>query len=197
MSKPDLEQRIHALERQLQESRLENQRIKSDARFRLPKLLIATLAVVVVLGLVGWAIQRLLSTQDPVPVSIRRGAHFDIYIPRQNKLPSGFTFDKSSIGLEDQGQAVVYAISTPSGSRLVVSNQQKPSAAALSLFYKNQMPLTIPVTTPVGVAALGSLNNETVVSLPTNTNTWILMTAPLNFSQRQIQKMLQTLERAQ
>jgi len=58
------------------------------------------------------------------------------------------------------------------------------------------MPLHTTLNTNVGVATIGALNNQSVVSLPTNTNAWLLITAPGNTNQDNLKTIIKSLELA-
>lgn len=126
-----------------------------------------------------------------IPQTIRQQVPFNLYIPDPSKLPLGYTLNIQSFSYGND--ALLYKIGYGENQNLIVTVQQKPSDAAIKQFYKVHMPLTIPIQTNVGDAALGVLNNETVVSLPTNTNAWLLMTAPFNANQSQVKRVIQTM----
>jgi hypothetical protein len=109
----------------------------------------------------------------------------------QNDLPSGYVFNVQAIS--SSNQTVLYTVGYGHNQKLIFTEQDRPSDIAIKGFYSVHMPLYIPVDTSVGTAALGELNHETVISLPTNTNTWILMTAPLNADQSQLKKVVRSL----
>ena len=128
---------------------------------------------------------------DPVPTSVRRSVSFNIYYPVQSRLPAGYILNTSSF--TSNKLAVVYEVSAPNQQKLVFSLQQKPSTTDLQVFNSKYLPLHLTVTTGVGVAAIGVLNQKTLVSLPTNSNAWILITAPINTNQDQLSQVLNAL----
>jgi hypothetical protein len=128
---------------------------------------------------------------DPVPTNIRRVTAFNIYYPNQIELPADYRLDTNSFS--SNSQAVEYTVSHGISQHLIFTVQAKPSEADIQGFYHNHLPLTIPIKTSVGNAALGILNNETVISLPTNTNSWILMTAPTNIQQTQLKQVIRAM----
>ena len=134
-------------------------------------------------------------TYDPVPLNVRTAVPFNIYVPDPAKLPAGYSLDTQSFSTGND--AVVYKIHGLNGQAIIVTVQQKPSNDAIQAFYKAHMPLSIPISTNVGSAALGALNSETVVSLPTSTNAWLLMTAPSDVNQAQLKQVTQAMMLAQ
>jgi len=156
------------------------------------RLAIPLIVIIIVFLLISvFHMHRSVKTFDPVPGNIRRQVNFNIYYPNPNKLPTGYKLNLNSF--QSSNQIVLYTVSYGNGNRLIFTIQQKPSDSSLKTFYKVHLPLTIPIQTSVGDAALGALNNETVVSLPTNTNAWILMTAPLNANQSQLKQVIKSM----
>lgn len=132
---------------------------------------------------------------DPVPLAIRQRVSFKVYFPEPANLPPGYTLDTRSFAIVSN--VILYTVTSNNNQHLFFSVQPKPSASALQNFYKSHMPLTISVSTSVGTAAIGVLNNETVGSLPTNTDAWVIVTAPLNMNQNQFKRILQSMTLAQ
>jgi hypothetical protein len=118
-------------------------------------------------------------TKSPVPKNISKSVNFPIYYPDQKKLPSGYTLSKSSFKSPQPG-AVLYSVQYDNGKKLVFSVQQKPSDSDLAAFVKNYIPIHRQVLTLVGTATVGAIGPQTVVSLPTDSNTWIIVTGPAN-----------------
>ena len=134
---------------------------------------------------------NIVSTYNPVPASIRESANFNVYYPNPNQLPLGYVLDTTSF--ESNNQAVLYTVSFGNNQHLIFTVQKKPSTSEIQGFYRVHLPLTISFKTNVGTAQIGVINNESIVSLPTNTNAWILMTAPLNANQAAIKQVLQSM----
>jgi hypothetical protein len=160
-----------------------------EARKRLqPYYLYGAIVLCLIIGgILVWNTNHVTSL---VPPSVSHQVHFDIYYPDPTRLPSGYSLDAQSFTANHT--TVLYKIHH-GDQELIVTLQQKPSTLAIQTFYHVHMPLTITVPTKVGTASLGVLNNETVVSLPTNTNTWLLMTAPLNADEAQIRRVIQAM----
>lgn len=157
-------------------------------------------AIIIVVGgslIAIWAIHAAPNNKvsDPVPSDISHKIAFNIYFPDQAKLPAGYTLDTSSFSITKH--ILIYTVSFGNNQQLFFSVQPKPSANAIQSFYKTRMPITISVATDIGTAAIGVLNNETVGSLPTNTNAWVLVTAPLQVNQSQFKQVLRAMTLAQ
>lgn len=148
------------------------------------------LMIILQLALLGHK-GSVIATPDPIPLSIRQSAGFSLYYPDPTKLPAGYSLDKNSISLSQQ--AVLLIVTNAKQQRIIMTIQKKPSDAAIQTFYRVHMPLTLPISTDIGPAAQGDLNNETVVSLPTSADAWILATAPLNVNQQQMAQVMKSL----
>ncbi len=126
--------------------------------------------------------------ESPIPLSIRNKVPFNVYYPISSKLPKGYYFDAKSLSATNI--TVVFDVKTSSDQSLIFSEQAKPSASALQIFYSRYMPLHFNFKTSVGNAGIGVINNRTVASLPTNTNTWILLSAPSSINQTRLRQTL-------
>ncbi len=107
-----------------------------------------------------------------------------LYCVDEQQLPAGLT---GSSGSASYGKgAVVYALRD--GTKTVsISLQKMPSKNELANFVQNLIPLHLEVETSVGKAYFGVNNNKTLVSLPVrNSPTWILMTAPEEYSPERV-----------
>jgi hypothetical protein len=154
-----------------------------------------SVVIVALVALAGAGLSLTHHPYDPVPKNIRNAVKFNMYFPNPAQLPAGYNLDINSFS--KSSQAVLYTVSYGSNSHLIFTVQRKPSSADIQGFYKNHLPLTIPIQTHVGTAALGVLQNETVISLPTNTNSWIIMTAPLNANQNTLKQVMKAITLAQ
>ena len=149
------------------------------------------LGLALVAALIWGALQFWQIVSNPVPASIRRAAGFNIYYPLSSKLPAGYKLDSSSFKSSDS--AVLYRISG-GGGQLVVSEQKKPGDDQIALFYKNYMPLHNDVQLSIGKAAIGVIGQQTVVSIPTDNDSWILITAPRDINQDTLKTILNSLK---
>lgn len=137
---------------------------------------------------------RPAAAPNPVPAVVRAGVPFPVYYPAAGKLPAGYTLDASSFSAGNQ--AVVYRVSYGAGKQITFSVQQKPSASDIQSFYKTHLPLHNDVATSVGTAAVGVLNNQVFVSLPTHDDSaWLLATAPLDIDQAKLKQVLEALQK--
>lgn len=153
---------------------------------------------IVVIGILGWTVvlggHRIgghTSPISPVPLSISKSVNFSVYYPVQSELPSGYTLDTRSFTSNEL--AVVYKVAYGHGQNLVFSVQKKPSKADIQGFYAKHLPLHNNVVTGVGAAAIGAISTQTLVSLPTTGNAWLLMTGPASVNQPQLKRVLQSI----
>ena len=172
--------------------------VPSPARKRreFKSLFLAVLILLIVLsGAIGsW---RYLINKDagPIPKDIRQSVGFPIYYPDPKKLPIGYTLDLTSFK-NPVKNGVSYSITYGQGQKIVFSVQAKPADSVLQNFNNNYIPLNISFQTPVGEAKIGAYNNggkiptETLVSLPTNDNTWLIITTPYSINQSQLKQIL-------
>jgi hypothetical protein len=140
---------------------------------------IVTVAVLVIGTAVGAILIYMSANSSPVPKSIAKQVNFPVYYPDQKKLPVGYLLSKTSFKSPQPG-VVVYAVNYGNGKHLVFSVQRKPSDDELAAFVKNYIPIHRQILTLSGTATIGSINNQTVASLPTDHNTWIIMTGPMS-----------------
>jgi hypothetical protein len=191
----NLEERIINLERELAQAKG-----RPSKRRLAPTTIKAVVLIIIIIGVVGILTfvvipsfhgQKKAPSPNPVPVSIQRKVNFPVYYPVQSKLPVGYTLNTSSFSVGNG--AAVYAVSYNQGKKIVFAVQQKPSAVDIQGFYTTHMPLHSDVNTPVGTAAIGVINQQTVVSLPTKSNAWLLITAPLNINQKHLKQVVQAI----
>jgi hypothetical protein len=156
-------------------------------------LIAALLIVVVGIRWVEWQ-HRYTS---PVPKNIVQGVSFPIYYPVQKILPVGYTLDLNSFEQPRQN-GISYMVSNNKGQKLVFSLQPKPSSSALQNFEANYIPLNNSYQTANGQALIGAYNTktgiETLVSLPTDSSTWVIITGPSNINQTQLKQVLSSLK---
>lgn len=150
--------------------------VKKNRR-KLLAITCVTTVIIITAGIGSWLYMN--SVRSPVPKNISKQVNFPIYYPDQKKLPPGYTLSKSSFKSPQPG-AVLYVVYYDKNQKLVFSVQQKPSDSDLAAFVKNYIPIHRQVLTLVGTATIGAIGKQTVVSLPTDSNTWIIVTAPAN-----------------
>jgi hypothetical protein len=134
---------------------------------------------------------------SPVPKSVAQAVNFPVYYPDPQKLPAGYTLNTNSF-TSPVKNGVTYSVSYDNGKKIVFSIQVKPTDSELQTFNSSYIPLRIDYQTPIGQAEIGAYNNhgdtQTLVSLPTKTNSWIIITAPYNIDQGNLKKVLSSLK---
>jgi len=150
--------------------------------------------IIVIVGLVTWVVARQPSGTLPYPIAKAQAKSlgFDIYYPSQKLLPSGYILNKGSF--ETTNQVLIYSVSYGNGRKLVFSDQAKPSNTQIQAFYTRNLPLNTTLLTNVGLATIGAVNAQTVISLPTDTNAWLIATAPSNINERNLDLVIKSIE---
>jgi hypothetical protein len=196
-NRPNIERRLNSLERQLSSALEENKQLKKR---KLPRLRTIIL-IVIAIGLAGSAsaliLMILLRPPDPIPAIIRRDLPFSLYYPSQSKMPKGYKLAISSFRLLQAQKVLLYTVNGPNNLELIFSVEQAPSAQDIQGFYTSHMPLHITVSTNVGTAAIGAIDDKTVASLPAKGNSWILVSAPKNVSEPDLSQIMNSLTLAQ
>jgi flagellar basal body-associated protein FliL len=159
--------------------------------------LLITLAVCVSIFLRSTPKPKAANT-SPVPSAISQAVSFPVYYPNPEKLPSGYYLDKDSFK-NPVKNGVAYSVSYGGNKKIVFSAQQKPSDNELQAFNSSYIPLRTDYQTKAGQAEIGAYNNhgtiETLVSLSTNSSTWLVVTAPYDINQDQLKKVLSAIQR--
>jgi hypothetical protein len=151
---------------------------------------IVSLVVIVLLAGGGFAYHQ-LNQQKVVPKALVKQMPFPIYYPDPKKLPAGYTIDKSSFNSPAK-DVVLYAVDYK-GGKLVFSVQLKPSAVELNAFNTQRIPLHDTLKTSVGTAVIGAIGKQSIISLPTDTNAWVIVTAPYNTDQPKLSTILKNM----
>ena len=177
------------------ENKTEPVKIKKTRR-KLPKKIIIIIALVIVLG-AGAIYYFVFTKSDTLPYPIDRQTAltlgYDIYYPNQQKLPTGYILNKNSF--YDTDQTLIYT-ATNGKTKLVFSDQAKPTDAQIQQFYAKNIPLHTTLTTSIGTATIGAIKNQTVVSLPTKSNAWLLITAPGSINQGDLTTIVKSIQLA-
>jgi hypothetical protein len=159
------------------------------------KFLISGAVVFVLLAVLTIFFVHHLRSDSPVPAEIRGAVSFAVYYPEQSKLPAGYSLDTTSFRLAQPG-VVVYSVKTGS-QQLIFSEEQTPGGNVVDKFTSSYIPLHNPITTDLGKAAMGAAgqgaNLQTIVSLPITKGPWLIITAPANTKQSDMQQILQSL----
>jgi hypothetical protein len=128
---------------------------------------------------------------SPIPFRISQSVDFPVYYPINQKLPAGYSLQTNSIS--SNNQAVLYAVSGPHGQNLSFSVQRKPAASSIQNFYTQHLPLHTTLNTAVGLATIGAIGSQAIVSLPTTGNAWVIITAPANINQPILDQIIKSL----
>jgi hypothetical protein len=173
------------------ESPLKMPRSRANRRI----FILTCLATVILAGSLGFLFLTRKAAPTPrpsvVPTSITKQAHFLVPYPDPLKLPHGYSLDLNSFSGTDQ--AVVYSASYDQDKKIAFTVQKKPSDDELRAFYANQIPIRNEVKVSAGMAAIGVLNNQTFASLPTEGDSWLLITAPKDIDPNDLKKILQAI----
>lgn len=156
-------------------------------------------SLLILLGSGIWYVRvhnKVNTTSNPIPAYIAEAVNFRLYYPLQKDLPAGYRLDLNSFKRPVQN-GVTYTVVNNENQKVIFSLQPKPSDADLQNFTSSYIPLHNTYQTPSGQALLGAYNTkegtETFVSLPTNSSTWIIVTAPYNIDQAQLKQVLSSL----
>jgi hypothetical protein len=158
------------------------------------RIIASTLLLLIIIGAAAGTYLYRDRITSPVPKNISQSVSFPIYYPDPKKLPAGYTLDLRSFNAPVKN-GVTYWVTYGKGNKIVFSIQQKPSSEELQTFNGNYLPLKISYQTPVGLAEIGAYNLKTLVSLPTNSSTWVIITAPPNIDQGQLEQILSIMKK--
>jgi hypothetical protein len=164
---------------------------------RRPKRLLVAGGVVgvVFLAALGIFLAHGMMAHSPVPAEVRSAVSFPIYYPRQSKLPPGYSLDTASFRLAESG-VVIYSVHKGS-QQLVFSEQEAPDGNVINKFTSSYIPLHNTITTDLGKAEIGAAGQgsslQTVASLPVVKGPWLIITAPADTKQSDMQQVLQSL----
>jgi len=133
-----------------------------------------------------------------VPKSIQKQVNFHIYYPLQDKMPRGYEVDKSSFRTAESN-VVLFSVDYGNGRSLVFSEAAKPAGDVIDKFNASAIPIHTQISTPVGKALVGAYGSgkdlRTIVSLPITNGPWLIVTAPSDINQADLQKVLQAISR--
>ncbi|HSW79002.1 MAG TPA: hypothetical protein VLF88_03250 [Candidatus Babeliales bacterium] len=167
------------------------------SHFRLKKLLLFSLLLAGLVGLAGGLLIYRQTHQSPVPPNIQKAVKFPVYYPDPKKLPVGYQLSLSSFSLP-RPDVVVYTLNSDSGQKLNISVQSKPDDSVIQNFNSKAIPLRREYHTKFGLAQIGAYQNaqpQTIASLPTDDNVWIIVTAPANINQAELKQILSSLKK--
>jgi hypothetical protein len=155
----------------------------------------ASFAVLIVLILAGVVSVAWFSwpKNSAVPSKYRHAFSFPVYYPAARKIPSGYFLNTDSF-TSPTNNVLLYSV-RHGRDKIVFSLQQKPSANELSDFNTQRIPLHTDIHTALGTAVVGAIGNQSITSLPTQDNTWIIITAPYNQNQGQLNQLMNSLKK--
>lgn len=128
---------------------------------------------------------KLRPNNPPIPESIKQSAGFSLLYPAS--LPSGYHINPTSFS--SANGAIIFEADNQAGGKIVFSEQRRPSTFDFPAFYKQGLGGVEPFNTPVGEAAIGKANNQTVGSI-TNDHAWMLVTSPRGLPADQLKMIL-------
>jgi hypothetical protein len=147
------------------------------------------LVILAAAGLVGIKISQ---STSPIPKTIKQQIGFSIYYPQ--KLPTGFSVDKSSWRIPEQN--VVLLTLLYQGKKLVISQQPKPVGFDIDNFYQTKVANLAQFLAPAGQSAVGTISNGNGFgSVVTTDNTWIILSAPKGIEAGQLREVIQGLSK--
>jgi hypothetical protein len=155
------------------------------------------IAIAIVLVIAAAATHHFVTKNNNVlPLPIDKASAqtlgFDIYYPNQKLLPEGYVLDKKSFYYSNQ--TIIYSVIYGNNQKIIFSDQVKPSSADLQDFNAKNIPLHTTENTSIGTATLGAIGSQSIASLPTKTNAWLIITAPGDINQQVLDKVLNSVE---
>lgn len=134
---------------------------------------------------------------SPVPKNIQKAVSYPVYYPDPKKLPAGYNLDPNSFSAP-KPDVIVYSLRNKSRQKLSISVQAKPDDSVIQDLYNRAIPLRSQYQTKIGLAQIGvyqSSTPQTIASLPTNDNVWIIITGPVNINQTELKQVLSSLKK--
>ena len=153
------------------------------------------LILIILIGLGIYFFKNNNNNTLPYPISKEavQQLGFDIYYPNPKLLPSGYELNTGSFS--STNQVLIYSVSY-GNKKIVFSDQAKPSYDQLLSFVNDNLSLNTTYSTNIGTATIGAIKSQTVISLPTNTNSWLIITGPQNINQDDLDEVLSAIELA-
>lgn len=112
------------------------------------------------------------SHASSVPENIKSQSDVPVLYPE--KLPAGFTVDKSSFNISGNNIVAYYATDS-SGNHLIFNVQPRPANFDFDKFYSQVMTDATRFATPIGEAAVGNASGHLLGSLATD-KSWVIVT---------------------
>jgi hypothetical protein len=133
-----------------------------------------------------------------VPKNIQKQVNFHVYYPAQDKIPAGYKVDTSSFRTA-ASNVVLFSVNYSNGRSMVFSESEKPSGDVIDKFNASAIPIHTQVSTAVGKALVGAYGSgkdlRTIASLPIPNGPWLIITAPSDINQADLEKVLQAIGR--
>lgn len=153
-------------------------------------------------ALMGLGVWRLASSSTPnasnatVADSIRTAMSYPIYIPADNSLPAGYTYDESSFRETDPG-VIIFKIKQRADREVIVSEQAQPSSTVIENFIKNYIPLNTSFSTRLGQLQIGANGYapslRTIASISIRQGPWLIITAPSDIKHTELKQIVESL----
>ena len=113
-------------------------------------------------------------------------------------MPVGYKVDTSSFRTAESN-VVLFSVNYSNGRSLVFSESEKPSGDVIDKFNASAIPIHTQVSTAVGKALVGAYGSgkdlRTIASLPITNGPWLIITAPSDINQADLEKVLQAISR--
>jgi len=170
-----------------------------NIRFKKLKIVFISCLIIIILVVTGeFGRVIFIKNDSPVPKMVIKAVNYPIYYPDQKKLPSGYMLNINSFK-NPVANGAYYTVTYNTGKQIIFSLQEKPSDRDLEAFINNYIVLHNDYQTSSGLAKIGAYNNhgvlETLISLPTNDKTWLIITAPPDINQNQLKQVLSSLRK--
>jgi hypothetical protein len=153
-----------------------------------------TLVIIIIAGLGSayWYMQKDAVPTPPKEIIQSINNNLPLYYP--SKLPEGFEAKPETISAQaDNTDLITYQVSYGNGNQLFVSIQAIPDNFDFIGFYKQTIQAE-EFETKNGEAYIGSLNNNSVVSLKTQ-DAWILVNAPGGIGATELKEVARNLRK--
>lgn len=149
--------------------------------FAAAALLLLVLSVVV---LFAWR----SSAPTMIPQAMLRRTSFPVYQPAW--LPEGFSVNQQSFDANEQ--VLTFAVKDASITRLVFTEQPKPSREQINSFYNQQLSAARTIPLKNGEATLGQFEGMPLAAIATD-QTWVLIRAVAAIDDAQLQKIAENI----
>ncbi len=168
------------------------QLLKTDSTKKQRKIVWFILAVVLFIsGVVGYAMLT-EKTSGHVPAAILRKASFPVYTPMW--LPTGMLVEPDSF--DATSQVVTFSIRDGHGTRLVFTEQPRPTSQEVSTFYDQQLADKTTFKADDREITIGRFEGTDFAAVLLD-KTWILVRAVADMNQSDLEKVARQLKLAE